>query len=188
MFLLMACSAEDGEDGATGPQGAQGIQGEQGAQGDAGQDGTDGAQGEQGEPGTANVIYSDWFTADFGPTPINEPLASYNQNVPSLSQELKDNGLLMVYTRRDLGPGYVYFTLPYALYDPHYQFYSVKTFAYNNNINISIASIDGGDIYEPYFTEFRYVLIPGGTLASKSGANLSKMSYPDIATLFNLRD
>ncbi len=180
--LMMACSKDDGQDGATGPAGSQG---EQGA---AGQDGVDGAQGSQGETGTANVIYSDWFSADFGENPILSPGASDNFNVDEFTQEIKDNGLIIVYSRRDLGQGYSYFTLPYTRYFSTNQHFSSRFFAYNDRINISVTSVNGSDIISSYLTEFRYIIVPGGIPAS--GKNLAldykNLSYQELCNHFNI--
>jgi hypothetical protein len=55
-LTLTSCS-KDGETGSIGPAGKDGINGT---------NGSDGANGQDGEDGNANVIASDWATADFG--------------------------------------------------------------------------------------------------------------------------
>ncbi len=189
MMFVLGCS-KDGEDGAIGPQGSQGeqgLQGTTGASGETGTDGEDGAQGIQGEPGTANVVYSDWITLDFGETPINETSVSQNIDVPDLTQEIKDNGVVLVYSRRILGGSYHYFTLPYHRYSTNFQYFSHKFFAHVNRINISITSIDGNPIFAAYFTEFRYVILPGGIpVSGKRAIDYSKMSYEKITAHFEI--
>jgi len=91
MILLLSC-AKDGDQGLSGSKGEQGTQGKTGATGENGE------QGAQGETGAANVIYSDWFNADFGENPILSPGASDNFNVDEFTQEIKDNGLIIVST------------------------------------------------------------------------------------------
>jgi hypothetical protein len=184
MILLLSC-AKDGDQGPPGSKGEQGTQGETGA---AGGNGEQGAQGSQGETGTANVIYSDWFSADFGENPILSPGASDNFNVDEFTQEIKDNGLIIVYSRRDLGQGYSYFTLPYTRYFSTNQHFSSRFFAYNDRINISVTSVNGSDIISSYLTEFRYIIVPGGIPAS--GKNLAldykNLSYQELCNHFNI--
>ncbi len=142
--LFLTCS-KDGENGGIGPKGNQGEQGIAGTdgvgeQGIAGSDGQ-GEQEEQGETGTANVIYSDWITLDFGDTPINTTSISQNVDVPDLTQEIKDNGVVLVYSRNTINAlDYEYYTLPYHRYNPDFQYYSHKFFSHVNRINISIST------------------------------------------------
>ncbi|WP_282055419.1 hypothetical protein [Maribacter luteus] len=182
--LFVACSKDDGEDGAIGPQGPQG---EQGIQGEAGADGEDGAQGEQGETGAANVIYSEWLDS---PLAENIALESTNADIaaPSLSQEIVDQGVVLLYGRIETN-GNVY-SLPYIGNQgvSYYYYHNLEV------INIRLTTIDGSDIGSPLFSSYRYILIPGGVQASngiggitgKSSTDYSKMSYEEITALFNI--
>ncbi|CAZ97492.1 collagen-like protein [Zobellia galactanivorans] len=189
VLLLVSCS-KDGNDGALGPMGPQGEtgaagidgrDGEDGIDGQDGADGQDGRDGEQGETGTANVISSEWFTLDFGETPINAINASDNMNVPDLDQEIRDNGLVTVFARKSNGDDYLYFQLPYHRYNPDFQYYSIKLFSAVDVLNISVSSVDGSDIYAPYLTEFRYIIVPSGSAAKgQASVDYAKMGYEDL--------
>lgn len=183
--LVFACSKEDGNDGATGAQGEQGIAG---ANGQDGVNGQDGAQGDQGETGTANVIYSDWIDSPLADD-IASATANENITVASLSQEIVDQGAVLVYGR--VG-GSVY-SLPYIGNQ------GVSYYYYHNLeiINLRLATIDGSNIGSPLFSTYRYVLIPGGTEASNgiggigsksktSATDYTKMSYKEVITAFNI--
>ncbi len=81
-LLLTFCSTEDGTDGAVGPAGEQGISGIDGAD------------------GNANVMSSDWYTPasytlSSGLGSIN--LLEHNQAASEITQEILDNGIILVY-------------------------------------------------------------------------------------------
>lgn len=186
-FLSVSCSPEDGETGPAGPQGPQGEQGAQGPQGE------EGPQGEQGDPGTANVIYSDWFESEFD-NDIIATGSSFNVSVPDLTQEIIDQGVVLVFGRNDpvLGTDDV-FHLPHIISSNYYSFRleDVETLV------ITVSSLDGVSVGIPFFEDYRYVIIPGGQPADDGGGDseaasksldvdYSKMSYKEIMTLFNI--
>ena len=186
---------EPGQDGASANQGAQGEQGEQGpagpkgASGEDGQDGADGQDGQDGqdgEPGTANVIYSDWIPSPFNFNPVNTKSSNSFIIAPGLTDDIKDNGAVIVYGRSQGG---VVYQLPAVLFGSN-QSYSARP-GTSFNLRLIVESIDSGVIGESLIlVEFRYIIIPGGILDSgKSAAvNYSKMSYEEIAALFNIKD
>ncbi len=173
--LLVACS-KDGNDGPVGPQGPQGEQGPAGP------------QGQDGEEGTANVIYSPWLASGFA-TPIANDFGSFTMDAPDLTQALIDTGVVLVYGKDDNN---VVYALPATLQST----FSVEsywfTFTTPGSIEIVVQEVNGDDLNSIFIdNEFRYVLIPGGNPASgKSGTTLDygKMTYKEIATLFNIPD
>ncbi|PIB38421.1 collagen-like protein [Maribacter sp. 4G9] len=186
--LLFSCS-KDGEQGPVGPAGPQGEQGVVGPAGADGQDGADGSQGDQGEPGTANVIYSDWIPEDF------ESSESDSMLLESINAaEFTPNAdVLLVYGRRPIN------ALLNDIYQlPHtfttatiWEEYSVRltvggTFA---SLWIDVSSYAGVSDFD-FFDDFRYVLIPGGQSNSGKSAteDYTKMSYEEIAALFDIKD
>ncbi|MEX0275868.1 MAG: hypothetical protein AB3N16_15965 [Flavobacteriaceae bacterium] len=186
ILMVMGCSPEDGQDGAIGPQGPQGEQGIQGPQGEPGTDGQDGDQGPQGETGTANVVYSEWITVDFGEFPILETIVSEWLGTDDFTQEVKDTALIMVYSRLISGSGYRYYTLPYTDYATaqHFEFTPSE---HTENLLIWLRSIDGTNIISPRLSEFRYVIVPGGIPAGgKSNLDYAKMSYKELIAHFNI--
>lgn len=181
--LVLGC-AKDGEDGNVGPPGPQG---EQGIPGATGLPGPNGETGPQGDPGTANVIYSDWFPANFGTLPIMDTGAHFNANAQELTPGIKNTGMVMIYARR----GNSYHNLPFdvSLHASGFnQYYYFRFYEGNNSLGISIRSTDGSNILFPYFTEFRYILVPGGMLAAGrvSRSRIGKMTYAEITAFFNI--
>ena len=191
-LVFFACSPEDGQDGVMGPQGPQGEQGLTGPQGPAGedgQDGQDGSQGEQGEPGTANVIYSDWFTLPF-PDNINGINYVASTVANDITEEIVQNGVVLIYGRFDttvLIPQ----LLPFSAFGEQ-QYYAPGFRAPNETsptgrVSVTIYSMDGSPIGIPIFLEYRYVIIPGGIPTSgKSTIDYTQLSYEEIIDLFNI--
>ncbi|MBQ4913856.1 collagen-like protein [Maribacter sp. MMG018] len=188
--MLIACSKEDGEDGAIGPQGPQGEQGIQGEAGADGEDGADGEQGEKGDTGTANVIYSEWLDSPIvdADDNIESSTANGDIDVAGLSQEIVDQGTVLVFGK--VGNNDNVYALPFIGNQgvSYYYYYKLET------INIRLATVDGSNIGAPLFSEYRYVLIPGGVEASngiggitlKSATAYSNMSYEEIVAHFNI--
>jgi len=170
-LIMVCCSPEDGQDGAIGPRGEQGEQGE---------------DGEQGEPGTANVIYSEWTTLDFGEPPINETIVYDFIMTDVVTQQIKDNGLVMVFGRSIIGSAYRYFSLPYTRFQVS-QYYEFELSENHDDILVWLRSTDGGPIGQAYLNEFRYVIVPGGIPAKgESYKDYRKMSYKEIVEHFNI--
>ncbi|NER17067.1 collagen-like protein [Spongiivirga citrea] len=190
-LFAVGCSPEDGEQGPAGPAGPQGEQGPSGQNGTDGQDGADGAQGEQGETGTANVIYSDWIARDFetaGAATTNEQLlTSFNPAEYNLNEDV-----LLVFGRQNINAivSNVY-QLPYILTSQQ-EFYSfrVSSFSGGSSLRIEVSALDGGTNLYTFFDDFRYVIIPGGqqTTGKQTPPDYSKMSYEEVAKLFNIKD
>lgn len=94
LALVIAFTFSCSEDGAVGPQGTSGQNGTDGT------DGTNGTDGTDGQDGNANVISSDWFTPSsytlstgFG----GIKLLDHDQAAPEITQEIIDNGVVLVY-------------------------------------------------------------------------------------------
>ncbi|WP_157491673.1 collagen-like triple helix repeat-containing protein [Maribacter thermophilus] len=185
--MLIACSKEDGEDGAIGPQGPQG---EQGIPGEDGADGADGEQGEKGDTGTANVIYSGWITSGFEANILDDS-ATFDIEAPSLTQEIIDEGAVLVYGRTT---GIDSDVLPLPIYIPttHESYYHRLEGV--GQIQIRVVTDDSSLIGSTLFSDYRYILIPGGVEASngiggitgKSSTDYSNMSYEEIVAQFNI--
>ena len=178
-LLVLACS-KDVEMGMPGEDGVDGQNGEQGP------------QGEQGETGTANVIYSDWFSSLF-PDDIASTNYSFSVIAPDITDEIVENGLVIGYgrftspTSADIR---VVEQLPFSFFERN-QFYSLSfstpPATNSERAFISLRSMDGSPIGEPFFEEYRYVIIPGGIPASgKSSVNYNIMGYKEICTYFDI--
>lgn len=94
--LLTACS----KDGDIGPQGETGPEGDVGP------------EGPQGQPGTANVIYSEWIDTEFS-DPINATGAGFDIEAADITQEILDQGTILVFGRNLTIFGFDYFALPF---------------------------------------------------------------------------
>jgi hypothetical protein len=164
-LLFVSLSACEGPTGPEGPIGMQGEQGEQGPEGEQGEQGEQGPEGEQGEPGTANVIYSDWMqlgdvSTEADTTLVFRNYAMYNISAPDLSQEILDQGTIMVYYRLSG----LTLPLPLTLAGLSGSDASVSiTFTIFEPEQITILSqqLDNTTFTLNLSTEFRYVLIPG---------------------------
>jgi len=194
LTLCMACSGEDGMDGAMGvqgPQGEQGIAGTNGEDGANGEPGADGENGDQGETGSANVIYSDWILNNFPESPILASSTFFNIEVPELTDEVKNTGLILVYARRISAPeNYTIQQLPITIYSTVNHHYDYDFFSsFNSNITIRLESIDDSPIGFPIYMEFRYIIVPGGIPSgSKSHIDFNKMNYEEIVAHFSIQE
>jgi len=98
--LMMGCS----KDSDLGPQGPKGEPGDDGQDGADGVDGQNRADGQNGATGTANVIYSDWIPSDF-PETIDSRFEQWNMFAPKLTQEVHDNGVVLVFSTNNFDIG-----------------------------------------------------------------------------------
>ncbi|AWX44618.1 hypothetical protein HME9304_01621 [Flagellimonas maritima] len=189
--LVISCSAEDGETGPAGPAGPQGEQGPAGA---------DGAQGEQGETGTANVIYSDWIDSEFDDN-IIATSASFSIDAPLMTDDIINEGVILVFGRSTPNPiteDTDVYPLPIVFGASRQQSYYFRAEEAGQLFIIVSANEEGNPTGVPFFGEYRYVLIPGGTPSGGSGPgdittknsslDYSKMSYKEITELFGIEE
>lgn len=210
-LLFSACK---GDTGAVGPQGVQGPAGPQGPQGIIGPSGPVGATGPQGLQGPVgpqgpagsltNVIYSAWFAPTFATvTPgASNQWSSFTsvRSTPSITAAIRDNGIVLVYMRSTTNSLIFSGTdqvtqLPYVDdRDVNYMKSWIPsvgnlTIAYSSSIPYGLATVNN------WAHNFRYVIIPGGTLGTKitSGPaagytvqQIKSMSYAQVAALFNI--
>lgn len=171
--LLTSCSKE----GPTGPAGAQGTAGPSGAQGPA---------GPKGDAGTANVIYSEWKDVSFDENGLGILQA------PGLSNEILNSGAVKVYwnlfTKDDpfivslpcsVIPSILFDvadTAPDIVINPYL---SKDTIALISNYNVSS---------EQGISQFRYILIPGGTPAARKASGINWNNYAEVKKYLNLKD
>ncbi len=164
-------------------------------------EGSGGPRGPAGPAGTANVIYSDWFS------PATWDLAnvygvherSYTMTAPLLTQEIIDQGVVMVYMRfAGLYPEIN--QLPVVItngsdqlnFTSRAQAGSVKAIYYLLNAPAN------DPVIIPNTNQVRYVLIPGGVLAAVAASegiasdrlagSLRGMPYREACRLFNISE
>lgn len=161
MLLTVSCTKE-------GPQGPQGVQGNAGPQG---------ATGAPGPAGTANVIYSNWlsFQQSQRDTIVDATNLKVNHlAAQDLTQNIIDRGVILVYWRylstvnqlpytSDAGAGTGPGKTSTISYIPKPNVIYITRYTHDNTASIGFGSI-----------QFRYVLIPGGTAASRSAGETEK--------------
>ena len=172
-IFISSCSKE----GPAGPAGAQGTAGPAGAQGPT---------GPKGDAGTANVIYSEWKDVSFAENRIGILPA------PGLSNEILNSGAVKVYwnlfTKDD--PFIVSLpcsVLPTILFDVDdtapdiviNPYLSKDTIGLISNYNVSS---------EQGISQFRYILIPGGTPAARKASGINWNNYAEVKKYLHLKD
>lgn len=166
--MVLSCS-KDGNEGPMGPQGEQ---------------------GDPGEDGTANVFYSEWIDEN-----LNNVGSFHSQFLGEISIEEFDafTDLVLVYGRINNDSSESFFLLPfYMIADDEYYWSFLdddnELFIYADDPNSS------SDDQFDYFDQFRYVVIMDGQPISESSKSSSyapdytKMSYEEIAALFDIKD
>ena len=153
--------------GCEGPTGPQGPQGEQGIQG---------STGSQGPAGTANVIYSEWiavseFSSSTDISLLGRNYRAYPMPAPELTQEIIDSGAILVYYKLQGMITQLPLTLTGLFGQPDLLItYATLT---PGEITILAQRADNTASNLNTNTEFRYILIPGGTPANQSPPDFS---------------
>jgi hypothetical protein len=210
-LFFAACK---GDTGAVGPQGIQGPAGSQGLAGPIGPSGPQGATGATGAVGPVgpvgpagsltNVVYSAWFAPTFATvTPgSSNQWSSYTsvRATPAVTAAIRDQGIVLTFMRSTatslIFSGTDQVTeLPYVDdRDVNYMKCWISavgslTIGYSSSLPYALATVNG------WTHNFRYVIIPGGTLGSRivSGPaagytvdQIKSMSYQQIASMFNI--
>jgi hypothetical protein len=162
-------------------------------------EGPEGPTGPAGPPGSANVIYSDWYSPEawilestFG---VSE--RTYTIETSALTQEIIDHGIIIVYMKF-IGLDPAINPLPVIITEVgnnyHFLFRaeadSLKVLYYLTDD----PATDPGSI--PSYNQVRYVLIPGGVLDeaaadaripnSKLIGSLDSMPYEEVCRLLDI--
>ena len=159
ILVLFGCSKQ-GPTGATGPQGTQGPAG------------SAGIAGPKGDTGTANVMYSDWFTPDvyIKDTVFGTYHFYYDKAVSAITQELLDSGIVLTYGKLDGYTGSIWPMNQVSLM-PITLVYKVGATIYTDSWsalvtagNLRIQFTNDKNYYNSVSpdNQFRYVIIPGG--------------------------
>lgn len=206
LFLIPACTGEDGEVGPTGPTGSSGSRGATGATGAAGADGQNGSDGQDGED--AQVIYSDWTTLnDWGYNATGPFSSSYSTHfndvsAPSLTTTNINQSAILVYMDFNTTNGFGYnlpsvpIPLPYnykfgTAVDPDYlidDYYFPEFFSGT----LRMWSEHRGDrqsntnttVYNGH--RVRYVIIPGSTSGGRTEAPVDYNDYYAVLKYYNI--
>ncbi len=144
------------------------------------------------------MIYSSWFPSGFREdTPVfNDALEI---DAPEITEEIVTTGGILVYGRIELsGLGIKVVLLPYVNFQGvHFEY---EYFELSGILLLVAVKTDGSPIgTNNRFTEFRYLIIPGGVAAAKvpgsvpsapetgyTAEDYKKMSYEELTALFNI--
>ncbi len=129
-----------------------------------------GPKGDKGDPGTANVMYSDWQSFNWGS--YNTYQAREIVSVPRLTEDfMNTGGTILVYVRVNNNPfGHTYYQLPAnlsILYNCRLQYF-IRTKGNSLIFDLFPTSGNLSNQFVGNDYAFRYVLIPGGVHARKS--------------------
>ncbi|HRP34149.1 MAG TPA: collagen-like protein [Agriterribacter sp.] len=176
--VFLASCTKEGPAGPAGQAGAQGAPGPTGAQGPA---------GTKGDPGTANVIYSDWKNVTFDENGLGILPA------PELSNDILNTGSVKVYWNLFTKDEPFVVSLPCSVF-PGLLFDDLEDDAPNIVINpylakdtillsanYNVSSVSGQ-------SQFRYILIPGGTPAARKASSINWNNYAEVKQYLNLKD
>lgn len=175
-LFMTSCS----KDGSTGPKG------------DTGATGPAGATGPKGDAGTANVIYSGWLDVAFKPDTIHtsgggiDTVGFYADiAIPKLDVTLLSSGEMKVYVNLESASDPAVSPLPYySVYSNlniRATFYKGGVYLYSNG-DVSTVTDNGVK-----YTQYRYVLIPGGTSARKA-TTVDMSDYKAVKAWLGLKD
>jgi hypothetical protein len=150
-----------------------------------------GDTGATGPAGTANVIYSDWFTPSaytkdtiFGIWGLN-----YNKAATSFTQQVLDSGTVLTFGRLSGYNPIIWPTGQVAQLPISLTYISGSTVtdtwsALATVGNLRIRFVNDHNIYNSISNahSFRYIIIPGG----KSGGRMMPQSYSEICKQYNI--
>ncbi len=159
--------------------------------------GDTGPAGPRGVPGSANVIYSDWYSPSTWSAETEFGIAqrTYTMTSTSLTQEIIDKGVVMVYMRFvGLNPAII--QLPFVVPDVSYSFSFRTAAGFVKVVYYNLTAPTTTPIVIPSQNQVRYVLIPGEALAASiSGdgstreqeiASLKSMSYSEVCRKYGV--
>jgi hypothetical protein len=161
IFFIVSCQKGD-----TGPTGATGATG------------TTGATGSQGPVGSANVIYSDWFTPDsyIKDTVFGTWGFYYDSAVAAITQPILDSGTVITFGKLDgyvtsIWPANQVEALPIVITymdgsSPNIDTWSALLTPGNLRIQLQSSLNAYGGISNAH--QFRYIIIPGGVKTNAS--------------------
>ena len=162
ILILFSCTKQ-GPTGATGPQGPQGPAG------------SPGVAGPKGDTGTANVMYSDWFTPDTytKDTVFGTYHFYYDKPDSAITQEILDSGIVLTYGKLDGYTSLIWPTNQVSLM-PITLVYRIGATIYTDSWsalatvgNLRIQFTNDKNYYNSVSPDhqFRYIIIPGGVKA-----------------------
>lgn len=151
-----------------------------------------GDMGPQGEPGTANVIYSEWFTA----TPWKKDTVfgiwgfNYSKAATGITQQVLDSGTVLTFGKLlgynpSVWPATQVAQMPINLTYIQGSVMTDTWSAYATVGNLRIRFVNNMNEYNVIASnhKFRYVIIPGGeSITGRSGP----LTYEEICRRYNI--
>lgn len=147
--------------------------------------------GPQGEPGTANVIYSPWFT----PSPYKKDTVfgiwgyNYNKAAPEITQQLLDSGAVFTFAKLlgynvSIWPKSQVAQMPVSLTYISGQTMTDTWSALPSPGNLKIRMVNDRNYWTSISTDhqFRYVIVPGGHATGRS----APLSYSEFCKKYNI--
>ncbi|MGX1929373.1 sterol desaturase family protein [Flagellimonas sp. 2504JD4-2] len=182
--ISIGCSKDEIE-GPQGPVGEQGLQGEQGTQGEPGQDGAD------GKDGNAEVMYSNWISANFTGTSASTKYMNidFPSNVPR-AFSIKSTHVILVYFS-GFGDSSTYL-LPILDFRGAQFTYGFGSGSASVGDILIKAKAHSGDLNEYQISpargnKFRYVIIPP-TINISGKSSLDYGNYEEVKAFYNIPD
>lgn len=150
-----------------------------------------GDTGPQGQPGTANVIYSQWFT----PSPWKKDTVfsvfgfNYSKAAPEITQQVLDSGTVITFGKL-LGYNPIVWPTTQVSQLPINLTYQQGTImtdtwsAYATPGNLRIRFVNDKNYYSTIATghQFRYIIIPGGEAAGRGRA----LTYEEVCRKYKV--
>ena len=174
MFIITSCS-KDGPAGATGPAGPAGP---------AGGSGTAGAAGIKG---TANVIYSDWLNVSFE----GSDTTGWTDTIPApdLVDSILSKGEIKVYWNSGSDSIGGQFIFPLPINDQFFNGINLNAYFKLQNIILKSTKVIDSYVLRNYnYSQFRYILIPGGTKAGRGVKTIDWNNYKEVQQYLGLKD
>ena len=156
-----------------------------------------GSTGPTGPAGTANVIYSDWFTPPsytLTTDVLQMNVLTHDQPVAEITQELLDTGAVLVFGKLNgyaaaIWPNDNVGQLPISV---QYALGQLDVWTAKSSVgNLQIHFVNNTNLYSSINTayEFRYVIIPGGVALGDSvprGVDLHSLSYEEVLEILGI--
>jgi len=151
-------------------------------------------KGDTGPAGTANVLYSDWFTATpwAQTTVFGTKNFDYTKTAPGITQNVIDSGVVLVFGKLSgyspsIWPTGQVSQLPILLTYVQGATQTDTWSAYTTLGNLRINFVNNTNLYGNISTahSFRYIIVPG---AVKTGRrmDLRSMSYEEVCAYLNI--
>lgn len=165
--------------------------------GDTGPQGPAGPAGPQGTTGSANVIYSDWFSPpSFTTTTIfGIKNFDYTRPAPAITQAIIDSGIVLTYGKLSgynpqVWPAGQVSQLPISLTYVQGNTMTDTWSALDSVGKIRINFVNNLNYYSSISVQhsFRYIIVPGGAKVSGGGRsiNFQSLSYNEVCDLLKV--